>query len=291
MMKRHLTLFSLSVLAAAPLMAQEPYYPAYGYAPEPTYDNDQTTRQFNFNPGSVINNMPNPMSGMFNTNRGNDGYPAARYAPPAYPPVYGYPGYQTYQPPYPDYGYAPPAPAYPDYDAFYGQPLTQPAAVEPPPPAIQPPDYHAMPPAAQNYQPRFANPEQGENFRFRPLDGRAYPAPQTTPADLTGQQSDVLAPPAPSYQDTLPLAPLTYPPENPYTEPTTPVYRDPEPLAPLTYPQPPPYTESGSPLGYADPRTTSPDPEVQIRDTLIEQDPNLKFRPLDKPGYSSDLEE
>ncbi len=287
-MKRQLTLFALSVIAASPLAAQDPYYPAYGYAPEPTYDSDNTTRQFNFNPGDMMN-MGNPMRSMFGSNRGYGDYPAARYTPPAYPPAYGYPAYPAYQQPYTDYGYEPQAPVYPDYDASYAQPPAQPTEFAPPPPQeVQTPNYNAMPPAAQHYQPRFSNPDQGTEFHFRPLNTGAQPAQQTVPVSQGRQSSVVAAPPAPVFRDT---SPLTYPQESAYTEPAAPVYPDPQPLAPPTYPQESAFTEPAAPLNYAETGTTPPAPEMQVRDTLIEQDPSLKFRPLDKPGYSSELEQ
>jgi hypothetical protein len=235
-------------------MAQEPYYPAYGYNPDSGYDTDNTTRQFNFSPGDVVNRMGNPMRNMFGSaNRRYDDYPTGSYAPPAYPPAYGYPAYPGYQRPYTGYGYPPQTPIGPGYSGTYAAPSSQPAQAEPVPRTmLKPPAYESMPPARQDYQPIFTNPEQAARYRFRPLQ---EPAPATA--------GEPLQAPVPEPES---LAPLTYPQDR----------IDAQPMAPLSFPEAP---------------TQTPAPTVEWRDSSIQQDPALKFRPLDKPGYSSDLGE
>ncbi|MEJ2453338.1 MAG: hypothetical protein P8103_04170 [Candidatus Thiodiazotropha sp.] len=272
-MKRQLFHFALCASLATPLLAQESYYPGYGYHPEENYDADNTSRQFNFNPGDVMNGMGNPMGNFFgSSNRRYNDYPSGGYAPPAYPPAYGYPAYPGYQPAYPGYGYPaqPPAtPAYPATDAApSGQPNRMPPGAQP---MTQPPAYGSAPPAAADYQPRFANPGQADHFRFRPLEETAPPPAQASP------------------QQRLPEPAVI--PQPPEAVPPTAGYREPEPLAPLTYPKSNSYPEPMAPLTYPEAEATTPAPRVEMRDTRIQQDPGLKFRPLDKPGYSSELGE
>ncbi len=272
-MKRQLFCFALSTSLTLPLMAQEPYYPGYDYSREGDYDADNTTRQFNFNPGDMMNGMGNPMRNFFgSSNRRYNDYPSGGYAPPAYPPAYGYPAYPGYQTPYPGYGDPAQPPAAPEYPATHAAPSGQPFQVAPPAASrMPPPAYGAAPPAATNYQPMVANPDQSAPYRFRPLEETAPPPVQDSlqqrpPEPTAMPQPREVAPPAAGYREAAPLAPLTYPQESGY----------PEPLAPLTYP------EAEAP---------APAPQVEMRDSRIQPDPNLKFRPLDKPGYSSELGE
>lgn len=251
-MKRHLTTCALCALLASPLMAQDSYYRAYGYSPDPGYNTDSNTRQFNFNPGNMMNRVENPMRNMFGSaKRSYNEYPAEGYAPYNYPPVYGYPAYHQ---PYPNYGYTPQEPVNRGYLTPYGSPQAYPGPA--PRPAMQAPAHGATPHTVRDRQPMLANPDQGGAYRFRPLDETAAPE---------GGK------PAPQ-----PLHETTASPGDVAMTPSAPAYREPKPLAPLTYSdaQPQPST-----------------PEKQVRNTLTEQDPRLKFRPLDKPGYSSDLGE
>ena len=266
-MKRHLFYLAVSVCLTSPLLAQEPYYPAYGYTPDAGYDTDDTTRQFNFNPGNMMNRMGNPMRGLFgSSNRRYEDYPSAGYAPPAYPPAYGYPATPGYQAPYSGYGYAPQAPAtsgYPPASApsnVQAEPAPQPASPSSP--------YGTTPPAAANYQPRFSNPDPAPQYQFRPLNAPKAAAPpvQSTPS------------PEPESAQARPEA-----------LPSTSVYQEPQPLAPLTYPHNAPAPEPLAPLIYPEAQTPPPTANADLPETAIPEDPNLKFRPLDKPGYSSEL--
>jgi hypothetical protein len=252
-------------------MAQEPYYPAYGYSPEPGYDTDNTTRQLTFSPGDAMNRMGNPMRNIFGSpSRRYDDYPTGDYAPPAYPPAYGYPAYPGYQQPYTGYGYPAQTPVGPGYSGAYASPSGQPAQAGPAPrPVQQPPAYERVPPARQDYQPMFTNPEQATHYRFRPLQ---EPAPATV-----GEPQQVPAPkPSESAEPVV-------------AAPPTPAYHEPEPLAPLTYPQDRIYAQPMAPLSYPEAPTPAPAATVEQRDSSIQQDHELNFRPLDKPGYSSDL--
>jgi hypothetical protein len=117
----------------------------------------------------------------------------------------------------------------------------------------------------------FTNPEQARHYRFRPLQ-EAEPATVGEPrqghaGESSGSARAVVATPlTPAYQKTGPLAPLTYPQNR----------VDAQSLAPLSHPEA---------------RMQVPASTVERRDSTIQQGPELKFRPLDKPGYSSDLGE
>ncbi len=255
-MKRQLTSCALCAFLTSPLMAQDPYYSQYGYSPEPGYDANDNSRQFNINPGNMMNRFDNPMRNMFgSSNRSYNEYPAAGYTPPNYPPAYGYPGYPSYRQPYPDSGYTSQQPFSPGYSTPYGYPLAYPTPPVPPPqPAMQAPTYGTTPPPKRDYQPMLTNPGQGGAYRFRPLDRTLAPeghaqAPQMIEVPATSPGPVAVTPPAPAS-------------------------REPEPMAPRSYP---------------DRQPQLPAPQNQAQGGLIEQDPNLMFRPLDKPGYSSDL--
>ncbi len=251
-MKRQLSAFAISLALAGSAMAQDSYYPAY--------ESDNTSRQFNFNPGNMMNGMSNPMRNMFGSSgRRYDDYPNDRYTPPAYAPGYGYPAYPGYQPPAANYGYTPQQPAYPlpyGYAPLYGSPpQAEPAPA--PEPAYQP-----TPAPAMEYSPRRGGPNQ-ESYRFRPLEAGEYPPPGTAMMPDQGIGSDR---PAPAYETAEP-PPSSYPQYTPQG-PAYPQY------APQAYPEP------------ADMPTTPASPPQQ---SWTPQDENVKFRPLDKPGYSSDL--
>ncbi|MEJ2694138.1 MAG: hypothetical protein P8166_14120, partial [Candidatus Thiodiazotropha sp.] len=59
-MKQHLFTLALSTGLVSPLMAQDPYYPAYGYATDPGYYQETNQPQLNFNPGNMMNLPVNP---------------------------------------------------------------------------------------------------------------------------------------------------------------------------------------------------------------------------------------
>jgi hypothetical protein len=272
-MKHHLVPFVISACLATPLTAQEPYYPVYGYSPDTGYDTDDTSRQFTFSPGEMMNRMGNPAHTIFGSpyQRYYD-YPTGSYAPPAYPPAYGYPTYPNYQRPYAGYGYLPQTPPDPGNSRTSAPPSDQPAQIGPTPQArLQPPAYENAPPARQGYQPMFTDQEQATRYRFRPLQ-KAAPLPAEKvlqapgPEPSESAESVMAQPPAPAYQKPAPLAPLTYPQGRVYAEP----------MAPLTYPEA---------------STQAQVPSVERKNGSTQADPTLKFRPLDKPGYSSDLEE
>ena len=264
-MKRHLLYFAACTCLTPPLEAQEPYYPSYGYNPDAGYETDDATRQFNFNPGDMMNRMGNPMRGLFgSSNQRYDDYPSGGYPPPAY----GYPAYPGYQAPYTGYGYAPQVPPSPGYPPVAPPVDTHSQARPAPQPARPYSPYETPNPAASNYQPSFTHPDQASRYQFRPMEVPASPSTaastQPVPPEPEPVQEQTEATPSASvYRESQPLAPLTYP-QNDY---------NPEPLAPLSYPE-------------AQPPTS---PQVEPRDTQAPEDPNLRFRPLDKPGYSSEL--
>jgi hypothetical protein len=243
-MKRHLILFAAGFCLSAPLMAQDPSYSGSGY------ESDNNSRQFNFNPGNMMNRMPNPMRNMFDSSRrGYDdyGYPGAGYPPPAYPPSYGYPGYQA---PYPGYAHPYQAPQ------PYAYPSAVPAPAEPAVPLAPPaPAYDRPSAATQPYQPNASQPDGSGHYRFRPLEGekmRQSAPVRPSPAEVA----------APAYAQ--PMTPQSYSAARPGTEVQ----------APISYPDtplPPPVSTS--------PKTQAP----------AGNDP--RFRPLNKPGYSSELDQ
>jgi hypothetical protein len=255
-MKRQLTSCALCTFLTSPLMAQDPYDSRYGYSPEPAYDANDNSRQFNINPGHMMNGFDNPMRNMFGSSRRPyNEYPTAGHAPPYYPPAYGYPAYPSYRQPYPGSGYPSQQQLGPGYSTPYGYPQAYPEPAAPPPkPAMQTPTHGTTPPPTRGYQPMATNPGQAGEYRFRPLDEPPTPeggeqAPQTIEVPATSP------------------GPVT-------VTPSAPASREPEPMAPRSYP---------------DRQPQPPAPQSQVHGRLIEQEPNLMFRPLDKPGYSSDL--
>jgi hypothetical protein len=252
-------------------MAQDSYYSPYGYADGHGYETNNSSRQFNFNPADMVNQMSNPMRSMFGSSRrGYDDHTVAGYPPAAYPPVYGYPAYPAYQQPYRGYSQIPQPPIEPDYTIPYSYIPAQPALAEPArQPYMQAPPYEReVPPAARDYQPTFANPKQGVRYNFRPLeeelpladDSSRQPATSASAPSQTGAASTATEPVERKLQ---PQAPPTYPKKSAQAAPPT----------PPTYPE--------QQLQSSSPPDTTP----------MQQDSKLKFRPLDKPGYSSDLEE
>jgi len=249
-MKRRLSMLALGLALASAAMAQDPYSPAY--------ESDNTTRQFNFNPGDMLNNMGNPMRNLFgSSSRGYDNYPNGRYTPPAYGPGYGYPAYPGYQPPA-TYGYPPQQPV---YSSPYGY---APSYASPPPvePAPAPqPAYSQAPPPPADYSPGMGGAAQ-DQYRFRPLEAEEYPAAGLAPSPAGVGDTW----PSPAYGTAEP-PPSSYPDYTPA-----------QPAYPQTYPQT--YPEAAS---------MPKAPTEPLQQSWVPQDPNVKFRPLDKPGYSSDL--
>lgn len=196
-----------AIFAAAPSMAQEPY-PAYAYPSgtaneQPGYDTNRDIREFRFNPNDMFDRMTDPMGGMFGSSRRRyDAYPEHRYAPPAYPPAYGYPAYPAYQAP-PNNGYA--APAYPGYANPHGyQPAApaQPAAPQPPT-AGNPPGYDRAPPAPMQGQAPPA-PGYSERYTFRPMENP--PSTQGTPVTEPAVPAQAPPPNPPAYAEQPPPA-------------------------------------------------------------------------------------
>jgi hypothetical protein len=256
-------LFAGGLCMSAPLMGQDS-----------GYESDGNNRQFNFNPGNMMNRMSNPMRNMFGSSqrRYDDyDYPGPGY-PPAYPPGYGYPGYQA---PYPGYGQANQLPPAPSQATPYNYPSAVPVPAQPAAPAAaQVPDYTQPPAAATPYPSAYSQPDQASHYRFRPLEAGAAPQnspPAPTPADspaaMPSQQSAPVAAGTSLGRQPAPLPPLSYP----QTQTAG------EPLAPISYPQTPAAAATAAPSMSEAPATLS--------------DPGLRFRPLDKPGYSSDLDQ
>ncbi len=241
-------------------------------------DNSQDSRQFNINPGNVMDGMMNPMRGMFggsDRDRGyyNDYYAnPSYYGPPGYPGDYGYPG-GAYPQPYSGYGSG-----YPGY--YYAPPQPQ-SVPQPPPAARQQPDRS---PSPTYYEPQAAPPSYWQQpsqdaYSFRPMDtqpnmGSGYAEP-STPYDQPGSYS-------------YPTAPETYPAPQPgYVDGYEPMPQDTYGAgyesAP-TYPAPP-----GPVGGYNEPYGSAPVDPYQgqgFNGYDGSQESGLKFRPLDQPGYS-----
>jgi hypothetical protein len=190
-------------------------------------ENDYSNRQFNVNPGNMMDGMFNPMRSFFGgSNRYSDDYSNYRYAPPpAYQPGYGY----SY--PAAPYGYPPVNPSYQPMPRAGGYPSNIPAQQTPTAASrAQPPQA----PASSSHTPATSGqPTYSEHFRFRPLDTGAQPTQRTEISMPSAQQ---------------PAALLNYPPTQQPSNQTT--------------------ATQG----------------IQI--PTESQTGQLKFRPLDKPGYS-----
>lgn len=162
---------------------------------------------------------------------------------------------------YPEGRYAPP-PAYPPaygypthqppagYGYGYPYPQTAPAPAAPTPAPVPKPQTVRSEPKPA--APEYRLPGNMQGYRFRPLDDQAEPAK----ADI-GE-------PAPAPQPEA-IAPIEYPPIN----------SAPEPIAPITYPE---TTETNKPTAKLAP------------ETVIHEGRTMKFRPLDQPGYTQDLD-
>jgi hypothetical protein len=201
----------------------------------PSDDGDSGNREFHFNPGNVMNRMPNPMQNFFgSSNRRYYGYEDRYAPPPAYPPTYGYPGY----PPQAGYGYG-----YP-----YPQAVPQVAPAAPPSPEAG--TAQVEQPAAAKYR----APENVEGYRFRPMQ-EVTPTPVREEMPATSQ----------SYPSQQIQPPVEYPSYQPMQEP----------LAPITTPEP---LAAPAPVAKSAP------------ETITHEGKTLKFRPLNQPGYSQDLD-
>jgi hypothetical protein len=200
-------------------------------------DRDYSNRQFNVNPGNMVDGMFNPMRGFFGgSNRYSDDYYNRRYAPPpAYQPGYGY-GYGY---PGAPYGYPPVNPGYQPLPQTGGYPTNIPP--QHPPAATAGAQPHQTP-ASSSYTPApSAQPGYSEHFRFRPLDTAEQPVGGTETSPPSARQ---------------PAAPPSYPATQ------QPSGRD---IGTQTLKQ-----------GYGT--------DGQIPSGS--QTGQLKFRPLDQPGYS-----
>ncbi|MCU7906674.1 MAG: hypothetical protein KZQ76_12680 [Candidatus Thiodiazotropha sp. (ex Epidulcina cf. delphinae)] len=176
-----------AILITAHLHAAEPRYASPGYE----------NRQFNVNPG----NMMNPMRNIFGYPGNPGGYNDYRYAYPAhpgYPPVYGHPGVPYGQPPiHYNYGGVAPTTAYPS--APYGYrpqtPAAAPAQTDSAPTGYG--DNRSSTPGPLTTTPGHQFSPQ-ERYRFRPLDNTqptpdASPVVEATPrADPVMQQAQPL---------------------------------------------------------------------------------------------------
>ncbi|MCU7930426.1 MAG: hypothetical protein KZQ90_06470 [Candidatus Thiodiazotropha sp. (ex Codakia rugifera)] len=239
-------------------------------AGEPQYESSNSGRQFNVNPGHMMNGMPNPMRNMFGgSNRYRDGYDNYRYAPPpppGYPPVYGYPGNPYPQPPL-NYGYPGQIPNSGHPALPQGDPQPQTPAVAP----VQPqptttehvnnrPNRQQSPVATTTYQP-----VHQESYRFRPLDTM----------QPTEKESPVTAVPVKAAAQPV----ITKDPQQ-----QTPVIQ--QPLAPFSYPADKVQETEQLPLSpqkQATQTTYAPQTETS---PIGQEDKTMRFRPLDKPGYS-----
>jgi hypothetical protein len=133
-------------------------------------DKDYSNRQFNVNPGNMMDGMFNPMRNFFGgSNRYSDDYYNYRYAPPpAYQPGYGY-GYGYQGAPY---GYPPVNPGYQPLPQTGGYPSNTPPHQSPAAALSQQPP---QAPTSSSYAPDSSGAASGkstysEHFRFRPLD-------------------------------------------------------------------------------------------------------------------------
>lgn len=155
------------------------------HAADPGYnDSAGDSRQFNINPGNMMDGMVNPMRNFFGgSDRYSNDYYNYRYAPPpAYaPPGYGYPGTA--------YPYPPGYPGYPGY-----QPPSHVGGYASPPSAQQPPAASVNtqpPPPVSTFRPAPSEqPAYTEQYRFRPLDSTDQP----TGGPIAG----------PTYQESIP---------------------------------------------------------------------------------------
>ncbi|MCU7945335.1 MAG: hypothetical protein KZQ72_01600 [Candidatus Thiodiazotropha sp. (ex Cardiolucina cf. quadrata)] len=239
-------------------------------AGEPQYESSNSGRQFNVNPNNMMNGMPNPMRNMFGgSNRYRDGYDNYRYAPPpppGYPPVYGYPGNPYPQPPVP-YSYPGQIPNSGHSALPQGSPQPQMPAAAP----VQPqptttgyvnnrPNRPQPPVATTTYQPTYQ-----ESYRFRPLD-TMQPTDENSPVTMT-----------PVKEAVQPV--ITEDPQQP-----APVTQ--RPLAPLSYPSYKAQETEQPPLSpQKQPTQTTYAPQTEAL-PIDQDDQMMRFRPLDKPGYS-----
>ena len=232
-------------------------------------DENQDGRHFNINPGNMMNGMMNPMRNMFggsNRDRGlyNDYYynDYQYYGPQAYPihpPEYGYPGSAYGQPPA-GYGAVPRGTYYPSNPGYQPQPQATPPSQTYSEPTN--PNRYRPPVEAPTAAPAYPSSPQ-EQFQFRPLDNQASVPEQ-------GQYA-----PTPYREPTssLPAGPQALPGN-----------RQPEPMAPLSYP--PQYNQQPATPSYPAGAPNASAGYMPQNETAAPAEPAMKFRPLDKPGYS-----
>ncbi|MCU7881703.1 MAG: hypothetical protein KZQ66_16100 [Candidatus Thiodiazotropha sp. (ex Lucinoma aequizonata)] len=239
-------------------------------AGEPQYKFSNTGRQYNVNPSNMMNGTPNPMRNMFGgSNRYRDGYDNYRYVPPpppGYPPVYGCPGNPYPQPPVP-YSYPAQIPnnGYSILPQGSHQPQMPAAALVQPQPTTtgyinNRPNRPQSPVATTTYQPAYQ-----ESYRFRPLE-TMQPTKEDSPVIVTLVKEAVQPlitedPQQPALVTQLPLASLSYP-----------SYKAQETEQPPLRPQ-------------KQPAQTTHAPQTEAL-SIDQDDQMMRFRPLDKPGYS-----
>jgi hypothetical protein len=158
-------------------------------------DSDYASRQFNINPGNVMDGMFNPMRNFFGgSNRYADDYYNYRSAPPLpYHPGYGYPGAgYGYPPAIPGYRPLPQGGIYPSYSP------------NPQPPAPMISEESPQTPSAAAYDTSVpAEPTQYEKFRFRPLDNKGMSADMTPRNASESNVDQGVLTPQQGYESTL----------------------------------------------------------------------------------------
>ncbi|WP_316366244.1 hypothetical protein [Candidatus Thiodiazotropha sp. CDECU1] len=197
-------------------------------------------------------NPGNGMGDMFNPMRnffgGSNRYSDDYYNHPYAPPTAYPPGYG-----YPGaaYGYPPVNPAYPPQPQVGGYPSFPPVQ-QPQAPTTDKKGSQTPPPAYSH--PTSNQPVYGEQYRFRPLES-SEPAAIERPRDSATERAEYASPPV---QQQAP-APISYPSSQPQAE------------------------QASIPRSsHAMEQSYSP----AIEPTAGTQQGQMKFRPLDQPGYS-----
>ncbi|MET0066433.1 MAG: hypothetical protein ABW076_08820 [Candidatus Thiodiazotropha sp.] len=250
-------------------------------------DENQDSRQFNFNPGNMADGIMNPMRSMFGGSGHDRGYyddyygAPPYYGPPGYPGDYGYPG-NSYAQPYPGY-----SAGYPGYYAQPAAPQSQPVPQQQP--AVRQAPVRETSPGYYDPQvttpPAYWQQPSQDAYSFRPMENQ--------PENSGGYPEA-----APVYQQpgTYPAAPDSYASPQPgygygYESPPQGGYGSGYETPPQGgYESAPGYPQPSAPGGvYAEPYTSAPAsayPEQSYSGYNGTQEPGLKFRPLDQPGYS-----
>ncbi|MCU7893176.1 MAG: hypothetical protein KZQ78_16950 [Candidatus Thiodiazotropha sp. (ex Ustalcina ferruginea)] len=222
---------------------------AHLQAGEPQYESSNSGRRFNVNPGNMMNGMPNPMRNMFGgSNRYRGNYDNYRYAPPPPP---GYP---------PVYGY--PGNPYPQPPINYSYPGQMPNS-----------GHSALPQGGPQPQTPAAAPVQPQPTTTGYVNNRPN-RPQPHVATTTYQ---------PAYQESYRFRPLdTMQP----TEENPPVTVTPVKEVITEDPQQPAQETEQPPLSpQKQPTQTTYAPQTEAL-PIDQDDQMMRFRPLDKPGYS-----